>query len=112
MGTSVSKIVAVVTIAASEVRYSIVEGGFPGGVAVIASDPLLVGGENGGLWLAAGSPAIDAGTGCATILLDMAGQSRWDIASVANVVSGFDIGALEHSGTSGTDTIVDALVCP
>jgi len=112
VGTSVSEIVAVDTIAVSEVRYSIVEGGFPGGLAVVDSDPLFLDGANGGAWLSAGSPAIDAGSGCPLALLDHAGQSRWDIASVDNVLSAFDIGALEYQGAFGTDTIVDAVVCP
>jgi predicted outer membrane repeat protein len=98
----------------STVTFSIVEGGYAAGMNVTTSDPLFLDAANGNYELAAGSPAIDAGSGCGNYvtLTDQAGHGRWDIASVADVISGFDLGAFEYQGTVGVDTPISAFNCP
>jgi hypothetical protein len=95
------------------VSYSIVQGGYAKGTNITNSDPHFVDGAKGDLHLAAGSPAIDAGNGCATgvSMTDLEGHSRWDIAGTADTGSGLDLGAYEYQGTSGTDTLIAAFTC-
>jgi len=95
------------------VSNSIVQGGYPSGTNIIDSDPLFVDAICGNLHLSAGSPAIDAGNGCATnvTLTDLEGNGRWDIASVANAVNGLDIGAFEYQGTASTDALISSFFC-
>ena len=95
------------------VSYSIVQGGYASGTNIITADPLLVDAVNGDLYLSAGSPAIDAGYGCApwVAFTDRYGRSRWDIASVPNTVNGLDIGAFEYQGTPGIDTMISNFGC-
>lgn len=97
---------------ASSVSYSIVADGFAGS-AVITADPRFVAAEASDFTLHAGSPAIDAGIGCSTgvTLTDQAGNGRWDIQSVPNVVNGFDIGAFEYLGNAESDTLVSSNGC-
>lgn len=75
------------------ITYSIVQG-LNLGTGNFSSDPQL----NSDFSLRATSPAIDAGD-CASNL-DILGNPRWDIASVANATgsNGVDIGAYEYQG--------------
>jgi len=112
VGTSVSEVVHAGS-GSSTVNYGIVEGGYAGGTGIITSDPMFVDAPNGNFSLQAGSPAIDAGSGCleAESFLDQSRGGRWDIAGVTNVLSAVDIGALEYVGTVGVDASVDGPSC-
>ena len=96
------------------VSHSIIQGGYPLGTNVIDVDPLFVDDSSGDVRLQAGSPAIDAGNGCAShvALTDQPGNPRWDIADVADAVDGLDVGAFEYQGTAEIDTLVSAFDCP
>jgi len=113
VGSSVGELGDSGTGTAPTVTRCIVQGGDTSDVDIITADPLFVDAADGDLRLQAGSPAIDAGDGCGTgaTLTDVAGDQRWDIASVANAVDGLDLGAFEYQGTAGVDAIVFAVGC-
>lgn len=95
------------------VSNSIVQGGYHGEANVITADPRFVDPANGDFRLSTQSPAIDAGNGCAdyAALTDLAGNGRWDLASVANAVNAVDIGAFEYQGAAGVDSLITAFDC-
>ena len=111
-GTDVSEIATTGSTAA--VSYCVVQDGIPDGLFIVTTDPLFVDAPNGDVRLRIGSPAIDAGSGCAdyAFLNDQAGNDRWDIAAVGNVADGYDIGALEYQGVSGDDLRLGFPTCP
>jgi hypothetical protein len=83
----------------STVRYTVMEGGWPGD-GVLVADPLLVNAAGGDLGLADGSPCIDAADGAYATELDLLGEARVDDPAVPNTGVGVpdfaDLGALEH----------------
>jgi hypothetical protein len=113
-GGSPSELVDSDTTSSATVSHSLVQGGYDHGVDLITADPAFVAAAMGDLQLSSGSPAIDAGDGCATFvqLTDASGNPRWDIASVPNTVDGLDLGAFEYQGTAGTDTRIATFACP
>jgi hypothetical protein len=70
------------------------------GTRAILNDPRFVDAAGGNFELAAGSPAIDAGTSVGAPTIDQRGRVRHDELSVPNTGTGtspyYDLGALEH----------------
>lgn len=67
------------------IRYSCVEGGYPG-EGNIDADPMFVDVENKDYRLAPGSPCIDSGAGMGTPEKDRDGNSRYDDKQMPNVI--------------------------
>jgi parallel beta-helix repeat protein len=95
------------------VSHSIVRGGYPQGTDIITEEPFFVDPGGGDLRLRAGSPAIDAGDGCAdnVTMTDLGGNRRIDVTAVTNEAGGLDLGALEYQGNEGSDRVITGFDC-
>ncbi len=93
-------------ILSQQVRYSLTaQPGLTGINGNIAADPRFMDAANGDFRLAAGGPAIDAGTNDAGVRVDAAGNGRIDDPLTPNTGAGLlpfvDMGAFEHLPAGG-----------